>query len=152
MIDIRKIKRLIQLVEQSNISELEISEENSSVRICCSPNSSQLANTLSAENEDTSSNQVGLEYNKTIIASKDDKKNRTVIRSPIVGTFYLTPNPNAKPFIEVGQKMRAGDTLCIVEAMKMMNHIKTEKSGTVVSILAESGNPVEFDEPLIVLD
>jgi acetyl-CoA carboxylase biotin carboxyl carrier protein len=75
-----------------------------------------------------------------------------IVRSPMVGTFYRTPSPDAKAFIEVGQKVNAGDTLCIVEAMKMMNQIEADKSGTVKAILVESGQPVEFDEPLVVIE
>lgn len=75
-----------------------------------------------------------------------------IVRSPMVGTFYRTPSPDAKAFIEVGQKVNVGDTLCIVEAMKMMNQIEADKSGTVKAIPAESGQPVEFDEPLVVIE
>jgi biotin carboxyl carrier protein len=75
-----------------------------------------------------------------------------IVRSPMVGTFYRTPSPDAKAFVEVGQKVNAGDTLCIVEAMKMMNQIEADKSGVVKAILVESGQPVEFDEPLVVIE
>lgn len=75
-----------------------------------------------------------------------------IVRSPMVGTFYRTPSPDAKAFIEIGQKVNAGDTLCIVEAMKMMNQIEADKSGVVKAILVESGQPVEFDEPLVVIE
>jgi acetyl-CoA carboxylase biotin carboxyl carrier protein len=75
-----------------------------------------------------------------------------IVRSPMVGTFYRTPSPDAKAFIEIGQKVNVGDTLCIVEAMKMMNQIEADKSGTVKAILVESGQPVEFDEPLVVIE
>jgi len=75
-----------------------------------------------------------------------------LVRSPMVGTFYRTPSPDAKAFVEVGQKVSAGDTLCIVEAMKMMNQIEADKSGVVKAILVESGQPVEFDEPLIIIE
>jgi len=75
-----------------------------------------------------------------------------VVRSPMVGTFYRTPSPDAKAFVEVGQKVNAGDTLCIVEAMKMMNQIEADKSGVVKAILVENGQPVEYDEPLVVIE
>jgi len=75
-----------------------------------------------------------------------------IVRSPMVGTFYRTPSPDAKAFIEIGQKVNVGDTLCIVEAMKMMNQIEADKSGVVKAILVESGQPVEFDEPLVVIE
>ncbi|CCJ72848.1 Biotin carboxyl carrier protein of acetyl-CoA carboxylase [Cronobacter condimenti 1330] len=75
-----------------------------------------------------------------------------IVRSPMVGTFYRTPSPDAKAFVEVGQKVNVGDTLCIVEAMKMMNQIEADKAGTVKAILVESGQPVEFDEPLVVIE
>ena len=152
MIDIRKIKKLIQLVEHSNVSELEISEGDNSIRINCAPSHARSIDISSENNKNALSNQVGLECNKSGGILEDDKKDHTIIHSPIVGTFYLTPNPDAEPFIKIGKKVHTGDTLCIVEALKMMNHIKTEKSGTVVSILAESGKPVEFDEALIILE
>ena len=75
-----------------------------------------------------------------------------IVRSPMVGTFYRTPSPDAKSFVEVGQKVNAGDPLCIVEAMKMMNQIEADKSGVVKAILVENGQPVEFDEPLVVIE
>ena len=127
--DIRKIKKLIELVEESGISELEISEGEESVRISRSaPAAAEAAPAAAAE-----------------ISGH-------IVRSPMVGTFYRTPSPDAKAFIEVGQKVNVGDTLCIVEAMKMMNQIEADKSGTVKAILVESGQPVEFDEPLVVIE
>ena len=133
--DIRKIKKLIELVEESGISELEISEGEESVRISrAAPAAAAPATVPSME------------------APAAAEISGHIVRSPMVGTFYRTPSPDAKAFIEVGQKVNVGDTLCIVEAMKMMNQIEADKSGTVKAILVESGQPVEFDEPLVVIE
>ncbi|MCE1741452.1 acetyl-CoA carboxylase biotin carboxyl carrier protein, partial [Enterobacter hormaechei] len=86
------------------------------------------------------------------ISSRSAAIDGHVVRSPMVGTFYRTPSPDAKPFIEIGQRVNVGDTLCIVEAMKMMNQIEADKAGVVKKILVESGQPVEFDEPLVVIE
>ena len=146
--DIRKIKKLIELVEESGISELEISEGEESVRISRAapaasfPVMQQAYAALSAA--------VAPAAEAAPAAAAEISGH--IVRSPMVGTFYRTPSPDAKAFIEVGQKVNVGDTLCIVEAMKMMNQIEADKSGTVKAILVESGQPVEFDEPLVVIE
>ncbi|UDG81697.1 Biotin carboxyl carrier protein of acetyl-CoA carboxylase [Candidatus Profftia lariciata] len=137
--DIRKIKKLIVLVKESNISELEISEGEYSVRIC-------------NKHEQIHVPTIQPYYNKNLTIDKPSEIRGHIIRSPMVGIFYRTPNPHAKSFIEVGQKVHAGDTICIVEAMKMMNHIETDKSGIVTTILVENGQSVEFDEPLVIIE
>jgi len=153
--DIRKIKKLIELVEESGISELEISEGEESVRISrAAPVQAypmmQQAYAMPAQP------QPGLAAAVAPAAAPVEAAPAAIsghiVRSPMVGTFYRTPSPDAKAFIEVGQKVTAGDTLCIVEAMKMMNQIEADKSGVVKAILVESGQPVEFDEPLVVID
>lgn len=156
--DIRKIKKLIELVEESGISELEISEGEESVRISRTTANvgfpvMQQAYTAPTMQHPTLSNAVtpaattpAMEVPATVETSVH------IVRSPMVGTFYRTPSPDAKAFIEVGQKVNVGDTLCIVEAMKMMNQIEADKAGTVKAILVESGQPVEFDEPLVVIE
>ncbi|ABP62350.1 MULTISPECIES: acetyl-CoA carboxylase biotin carboxyl carrier protein [Enterobacteriaceae] len=153
--DIRKIKKLIELVEESGISELEISEGEESVRISrAAPNVGypvmQQAYAAPVMQQPALSNAVAPAAEAPVAAAAEISGH--IVRSPMVGTFYRTPSPDAKAFIEVGQKVNVGDTLCIVEAMKMMNQIEADKSGTVKAILVESGQPVEFDEPLVVIE
>jgi acetyl-CoA carboxylase biotin carboxyl carrier protein len=153
--DIRKIKKLIELVEESGISELEISEGEESVRISRAapvqayPMMQQYA--MPAQQQ-----QPALAAAVAPAAAETPAAPAAmsghIVRSPMVGTFYRTPSPDAKAFVEVGQKVNAGDTLCIVEAMKMMNQIEADKSGVVKAILVENGQPVEFDEPLVVIE
>ncbi|MGK0601238.1 acetyl-CoA carboxylase biotin carboxyl carrier protein [Yokenella regensburgei] len=152
--DIRKIKKLIELVEESGISELEISEGEESVRISRSaPNVGypmmQQAYAAPMMQQPAPVATVAPAAEAPAAAAEISGH---VVRSPMVGTFYRTPSPDAKAFIEVGQKVNAGDTLCIVEAMKMMNQIEADKSGVVKAILVESGQPVEFDEPLVIIE
>lgn len=153
--DIRKIKKLIELVEESGISELEISEGEESVRISrAAPAASfpvmQQAYAAPVQQPALSSAVAPAAAEAAPAAAAEISGH--IVRSPMVGTFYRTPSPDAKAFIEVGQKVNVGDTLCIVEAMKMMNQIEADKSGTVKAILVESGQPVEFDEPLVVIE
>ncbi|HDS6851958.1 acetyl-CoA carboxylase biotin carboxyl carrier protein [Enterobacter cancerogenus] len=154
--DIRKIKKLIELVEESGISELEISEGEESVRISRAapaasfPVMQQAYATPMMQQQPALAAAVAPAADAAPAAAAEISGH--IVRSPMVGTFYRTPSPDAKAFIEVGQKVNAGDTLCIVEAMKMMNQIEADKSGTVKAILVESGQPVEFDEPLVVIE
>ncbi|ANG94420.1 acetyl-CoA carboxylase biotin carboxyl carrier protein [Enterobacteriaceae bacterium 155047] len=153
--DIRKIKKLIELVEESGISELEISEGEESVRISrAAPAANfpmmQQAYAAPVMQQPALANAVAPAAEAPAAAAAEISGH--IVRSPMVGTFYRTPSPDAKAFIEIGQKVNAGDTLCIVEAMKMMNQIEADKSGTVKAILVESGQPVEFDEPLVVIE
>ena len=152
--DIRKIKKLIELVEESGISELEISEGEESVRISRAP--ANVGYPMMQQAYAAPVQQPALATAVAPVAATAEAApaeiSGHIVRSPMVGTFYRTPSPDAKAFIEVGQKVNAGDTLCIVEAMKMMNQIEADKSGVVKAILVESGQPVEFDEPLVVIE
>ncbi|EGC5222057.1 TPA: acetyl-CoA carboxylase biotin carboxyl carrier protein [Salmonella enterica] len=155
--DIRKIKKLIELVEESGISELEISEGEESVRISRTTANAgfpvmQQAYAAPMMQQPALSNAVAPAATSAMEAPAAAEISGHIVRSPMVGTFYRTPSPDAKAFIEVGQKVNVGDTLCIVEAMKMMNQIEADKAGTVKAILVESGQPVEFDEPLVVIE
>ena len=152
--DIRKIKKLIELVEESGISELEISEGEESVRISRSAPNAGFPVMQQAYAAPMMQPQVAPAPAAAAAEAPAAKAEISghIVRSPMVGTFYRTPSPDAKAFIEVGQKVNVGDTLCIVEAMKMMNQIEADKSGTVKAILVESGQPVEFDEPLVVIE
>ncbi|WP_413739762.1 acetyl-CoA carboxylase biotin carboxyl carrier protein [Sodalis sp. RH14] len=153
--DIRKIKKLIELVEESGISELEISEGEESVRISRAPAMPaypmmQQAYIPAAQQQVAPV--VAAAPAAEQAAAVPAAMSGHLVRSPMVGTFYRTPSPDAKPFIEVGQKVNVGDTLCIVEAMKMMNQIESDKAGVVKAILLDNGQPVEFDEPLVVIE
>ena len=156
--DIRKIKKLIELVEESGISELEISEGEESVRISRAPvntgypmmQQAYAAPMYQPQPQAGLSNVVAPAAPAEAPAAAEVSGH--IVRSPMVGTFYRTPSPDAKSFVEVGQKVNVGDTLCIVEAMKMMNQIEADKAGVVKAILVENGQPVEFDEPLVVIE
>ncbi|MBV6692124.1 acetyl-CoA carboxylase biotin carboxyl carrier protein [Serratia quinivorans] len=153
--DIRKIKKLIELVEESGISELEISEGEESVRISRAAPAQAYpmmpqAYAMPAQPQPALATAVAAAPAEPPAAPA--AMSGHIVRSPMVGTFYRTPSPDAKAFIEIGQKVNAGDTLCIVEAMKMMNQIEADKSGVVKAILVENGQPVEFDEPLVVIE
>ncbi|MFJ2974746.1 acetyl-CoA carboxylase biotin carboxyl carrier protein [Kluyvera sp. NPDC087067] len=153
--DIRKIKKLIELVEESGINELEISEGEESVRISRSAPGTGYPVMQQAYAAPVMQAQAQAPVAAAPAAAEAPAKAEIsghIVRSPMVGTFYRTPGPDAKAFVEVGQKVNVGDTLCIVEAMKMMNQIEADKSGTVKAILVESGQPVEFDEPLVVIE
>ncbi len=151
--DIRKIKKLIELVEKSGISELEISEGEESVRISRAPATPNYP-LMQAPYAFTAPQVLAqaTPVTESAVPSPSLAMSGHIVRSPMVGTFYRTPSPDAKAFIEVGQQVNVGDTLCIVEAMKMMNQIEADKSGTVKAILVKNGQPVEFDEPLVVIE
>lgn len=152
--DIRKIKKLIELVEESGIMELEISEGEESVRISrgsAAPSSVQY--TVPAVAPAPVAAPVAAASAPAVVApAAAPELSGHVIRSPMVGTFYRSPSPEAKAFVEVGQSVKVGDALCIVEAMKMMNRIEADKAGVVKAILVNDGDAVEFDEPLIVIE
>ncbi|MBK1873041.1 MULTISPECIES: acetyl-CoA carboxylase biotin carboxyl carrier protein [Marinobacter] len=151
--DIRKIKKLIELIEESDVEEIEIHEGDDSVRI-------------SRRREQASGTQYISQYAppapqyapapETPGPVQEDSAPQPVhnghaLRSPMVGTFYRAPSPTADAFAEIGQQVKAGDIVCIVEAMKMMNQIEADKSGTITEILVENGQPVEFDQPLLII-
>ncbi len=152
--DIRKIKKLIELVEESGISELEISEGEESVRISRAAPAASYPVMQQAYAAPIAQPQAPAAAAPAAAPAAEAKAEISghIVRSPMVGTFYRTPSPDAKAFVEIGQKVNVGDTLCIVEAMKMMNQIEADKAGVVKAILIESGQPVEFDEPLVVIE
>ncbi|MGL4379561.1 MAG: acetyl-CoA carboxylase biotin carboxyl carrier protein [Vibrio sp.] len=151
--DIRKIKKLIELVEESGIAELEISEGEESVRISRygAPAPTAQVHYAAAPAPVAAPGPVAQAAAVTEAPAAKVPAGHQVL-SPMVGTFYRSPSPEAKSFIEVGQKVSVGDPLCIVEAMKMMNQIEADKSGVVTAILVEDGQPVEFDQPLVVIE
>ena len=154
--DIRKIKKLIELVEESGIAELEISEGEESVRIRRAPAMASMPAMQPFYAAAPAVAPAPAAVAPAAAPAPADNGNAAlsghVVRSPMVGTFYRTPSPEAKAFVEVGQQVNAGDPLCIVEAMKMMNQIEADKSGVVKAILVENGQPVEFDEPLVIIE
>ncbi|OCG09156.1 acetyl-CoA carboxylase, biotin carboxyl carrier protein [Gilliamella sp. wkB178] len=153
--DIRKIKKLIELVEESGISELEISEGEESVRISRTvPTTNYSAPIQNIQIPQAAPVVVAPNASTEVVSESAEPTTTTdnIIKSPMVGTFYRTPSPESKAFVEVGQTVNVGDVLCIVEAMKMMNQIESEKAGTIKAILVENGQPVEFDQPLFIIE
>ncbi|HVC00997.1 MAG TPA: acetyl-CoA carboxylase biotin carboxyl carrier protein [Steroidobacteraceae bacterium] len=146
--DIRKVKKLIELLEESGISELEISEGEESVRISRHPRG---AVTVAAPAPAAPAAAVAVPTAGVPGERKPAADNRTVT-SPMVGTYYSAPSPGSKPFVEIGHEVKIGQTLCIIEAMKMMNQIESDKAGKVSAILAKNGDPVEFGQPLFVIE
>jgi acetyl-CoA carboxylase biotin carboxyl carrier protein len=156
--DIRKVKKLIELLEESGVSEIEIREGEESVRI--SRHASGVAPAVAApaaRHEVAITGAAPQEHGAapavqastaTGLGHASDK----VVTAPMVGTFYAAPAPGSDAFVEVGSEVKAGDVLCIIEAMKMMNQIESDKAGKVVSVLVKNGDPVEFGQPLFVID
>ena len=150
--DIRKIKKLIELVEESGITELEVQEEEGTVRISRAAPAVAPAAIQSAAAPVVAPTPAAAPAAATPAPAASDELSGHLVRSPMVGTFYRSPSPEAKAFVEVGQSVKVGDALCIVEAMKMMNRIEADKAGVVKAILINDGDAVEFDEPLIVIE
>ena len=148
--DIRKVKKLIELLEESGIDELEIREGEESVRISRHSKQPAYAQPMYAPAPAPMTAPVAAAAPVAEVAAAP-KLNGHVVRSPMVGTFYRTPAPTSPSFVEDGQSVKKGDILCIVEAMKMMNHIEAETSGVIESILVENGQPVEYDQPLFTI-
>ena len=151
--DIRKIKKLIELLEESGISELEITEGEESVRISRNGPVQQYAPMQHYAPAPQHAAPAPVAAPAPAAAADAPKAfSGHTVKSPMVGSFYRAASPTAKPFVEVGQTVKVGDTLCIVEAMKMMNQIQSDKAGVVKEILLENGEPVEFDQPLFVIE
>ena len=152
--DIRKIKKLIELIEESDVEEIEINEGEESVRISRRSGvvaAPQVIAAAPAPVAMPAAAPAPAAAAEPAPASEPAVPSGHAVKSPMVGTFYRAPAPDASPFAEVGQSVKAGDTICIVEAMKMMNQIEADKSGTVEAILVEDGQPVEFDQPLVII-
>ncbi len=145
--DIRKIKKLIELLEESDLAEIEVQEGEESVRI--SRNGRQVQTMIAQpqwQAQPPSAPAVAQP------AAPEAPPSGHVITSPIVGSFYRSPSPGAPPFVEVGQKIKSGETLCIIEAMKMLNQIESDKDGVVAAILVENGQPVEYGQRLFIIE
>ena len=147
--DMRKVKKLIELLEESGIDELEIREGEESVRISRHSAKAMAAPVYAAAPAPVAAPAAAPAAEAA--APTAAKLNGHVVRSPMVGTFYRAASPTSANFAEVGQTVKKGDILCIVEAMKMMNHIEAEASGVIESILVENGQPVEYDQPLFTI-
>ena len=152
--DIRKIKKLIELVEESGIAELEITEGEESVRINRNNMSAGPAYAQFAPQQYAPAPAPAVAPAAPVAESEAPAAGPTghQVKSPMVGSFYAAASPEAPAYVEVGSQVKVGDTLCIVEAMKMMNQIESDKAGTVKAILVENGEPVEFDQPLFIIE
>ena len=155
--DIRKIKKLIELLEESGIAEIEIKEGEEAVRISRMPAAGSVpaypqyhmgSLPMAMAPQQIEAPKAAA---PAVEAAAKPKPNEHVITAPMVGTFYRAASPGAKPFVEVGDSVQVGDTLCIIEAMKLMNEIESDKAGVVKQVLIENGQPVEFGQPLVVI-
>jgi acetyl-CoA carboxylase biotin carboxyl carrier protein len=151
MMDIRKVKKLIELLEESGISEIEISEGEESVRISRYPKPGTVTTTVAATAPAAPPPPAAAAPAAAPVETPAPARGQQVT-APMVGTFYSGPAPGAKPFVEIGSEVKPGDTLCVIEAMKMMNQIESEFAGRVVSVLVENGSPVEFGQPLFIIE
>ena len=150
--DIRKIKKLIELLEESNLTEIEIVEGEESVRLIRDGMPQTMAVSAPAPvvtQAQAAAPEVPAE--EAAVDDEDQIPEGEPVLAPMVGTFYAASGPEAEPFVKLGQTVGVGDTLCIIEAMKMFNQIESDISGTVVAILAENGQPIEYDEPLFII-
>ena len=161
--DIRKIKKLIELLEDSSLTEIEIVEGEESVRLSRGAKAAEAPASYglppNVQAAAWSAPMMGGAGGTTAPAGaeaaeaspQEEIPEGEVVRAPMVGTYYGAPSPDAEPFVSLGQKVSEGETICIIEAMKMFNQIEAESSGTIVAILVENGQPVEFDQPLFVI-
>jgi len=148
-LDIRKVKKLIELIEESGVSEIEIKEGEESVRVT--------RDSLLRTNPEPMGSTQSVVVDKVLDSvpeknSVDSAEDGNIVKSPMVGTFYAAPSPEALPFVKIGQIIKEGDPLCIIEAMKTMNPIEAEFSGKIKAILVDNGSPVEFNQSLFVID
>lgn len=155
--DLRKIKKLVEILEESQLAEIEITEEGESIRLSRQmqsmpqmpqympypPQSAPAAPLAESSSSGGEAPSTG--------SDDPDLADGHVIRSPMVGTFYAAPNPESEPFVRTGQSVKAGDTVCVIEAMKMFNQIESDTDGKIVAVLVENGQPVEFDQPLFIV-
>ena len=147
--DIRKVKKLIELIEESDIEEIEIKEGDDSVRISRRRSQAVMTSAMPPVGQAAPASQPA--EPATAPQPSDTGLSGHVVRSPMVGTFYRAPTPSSPAFVEAGQRVKVGDVICIVEAMKMMNQIEADKAGVIEAILVENGQPVEFDQPLFTI-
>lgn len=149
--DIRKIKKLIEIIENSDVAEIEIKEGEESIRINRYAASTPAPVHYAPPPVIPSSTVINLGEAAPVVAAKPEIKGH-IVKSPMVGTFYRSASPGSKAFVEIGQSVQAGQTLCIIEAMKILNQIEADKSGTVTQILVDNNEPVEYGQPLFVIE
>jgi acetyl-CoA carboxylase biotin carboxyl carrier protein len=151
--DIRKIKKLIELLEESGLAEIEITEGEESVRIArVTQGPPAVTQTIPIHAPVAAAPAVAPAAAPAVAEPAPAPRNENMVTAPMVGTFYASPAPGAKPFVEIGQEVRVGQVLCIIEAMKMMNQIESERAGRVAAVLAKNGEPVEFGQPLFAIE
>jgi len=152
--DLRKIKKLMELLEESGIAEIEVKEGEESIKLSRNTSSSSAPNQPIYQQPLVAPQQQEIQNDTKDSNTKSSTvdKNKNTVNSPMVGTFYASASPESKPFVTVGQSVKKGDTLCILEAMKMMNQVQAESNGTIVEILVDNAEPVEFDQPLFVIE
>jgi acetyl-CoA carboxylase biotin carboxyl carrier protein len=150
--DIRKVKKLIELLEESGISELEISEGEESVRISRHPRLGMQVAAAPAPAAPVTHAAPAAAMPATSAGERVPRNDEHTVTSPMVGTYYASASPGAKAFVEIGSEIEVGQILCIIEAMKMMNQIESDKAGRVTAILAKNGEPVEFGQPLFIIE
>ncbi|MCW8848150.1 MAG: acetyl-CoA carboxylase biotin carboxyl carrier protein [Sedimenticola sp.] len=148
--DIRKVKKLIELIEESDVAEIEIHEGEESVRISRSSSSAPMM-TFAAPQAPVAAAAAAPAYHEPAKEAVAEITGHQIL-SPMVGTFYRAPTPTSKHFVEVGQHVNVGETLCIIEAMKILNQIESDKSGVITQILVDNGQPVEYNEPLFIVE
>jgi acetyl-CoA carboxylase biotin carboxyl carrier protein len=152
--DIRKVKKLIEMLEESSLAEIEIREGEESIRISRASSAGQTSVTVSPGPAPMAATAPApaAPAGAPAAPERPELPAGHAVTSPMVGTFYRSPNPDAKPFVDIGSEVKVGDVLCIVEAMKMMNQIESDKAGVVKAILKENGQPVEYGEPLFIIE
>jgi acetyl-CoA carboxylase biotin carboxyl carrier protein len=150
--DIRKIKKLIDMIGESDVTEIEIHEGEESVRISRQSNIIQATQMVAAPMAAAPQPMIAAGGEPSLKKGEVDPLTGHIVRSPMVGTFYRSPTPGAKLFVELGQRVEAGDTLCIIEAMKILNQIEADKSGKITKVLVENAQPVEYNQPLFVIE
>ena len=150
--DIRKIKKLIELLEESGLAEIEISEGEESVRIARYSQGAAVVQPGGQAPAPATPPETPRTRTGPAAGAPPAARDENLVTAPMVGTFYASPAPGAKAFVEVGQEVRVGQVLCIIEAMKMMNQIESERAGKVVAVLAKNGEPVEFGQPLFAIE
>lgn len=151
--DIRKVKKLIELLEESGIAEIEIKEGEESVRISRGPSGQvQQVYAMAPHAVAAAAPVPPAAAAPAPAASPAPKANEYVVTAPMVGTFYASASPGAKPFVDIGDEVKVGQVLCIIEAMKMMNQIESDKAGRITSVMAQNGEPVEFGQPLYTIE
>ena len=154
--DLRKIKKLMELLEESGIAEIEVKEGEESIKLSRSISSTTNMQVPQIIQQPMQTSQLPINQQTSDVGTsavdnlKEEKRN--TVNSPMVGTFYSSASPESKPFVTIGQSVKKGDTLCILEAMKMMNQVQAESDGKIVEILVDNAEPVEFDQPLFVIE